>query len=106
VGNSPGFLKFQVMTGLGNSRNVTYAIASGNTRVITNNSFLRTFAFIHASHGVWAVTAALVSLALLTLGVTGLYLWFRNRPSRVIGGALFLFGATTAIGLIVAMRLG
>ncbi len=62
-------LKFSAITNLGNSYSVTYSIASGDTRVeSTTNSFLRALAFIHVSHGVWAVVAALVSLALLTLG--------------------------------------
>lgn len=107
VENSPGFLKFRVMTALGSSHNVTYSIATGDTQVKTTiNSFLKTLAFIHVSHGVWAVVAALVSLALLTLGITGLYLWFKNLSSRTIGSLLLLVGVAIAGGLIVSMRSG
>jgi hypothetical protein len=107
VENSPGFLKFRVMTTLGRSYDVTYSIATGDTPVkTTTNSFLKTLAFIHASNGVWAVVAAVVSLALLTLGITGLYLWFQNHSSRPMGSVLLLVGITNATGLIVSMRGG
>lgn len=65
-----------------------------------------TLAFIHVSHGIWALAAGLVSLALLTLGVTGLYLWFKNHSSRRVGAVLLLVGVTTALGLIVSMSNG
>jgi hypothetical protein len=107
VENSPGVLKFRIRTTLGRSFDVTYSIATGDTMVKTSaNSFLKTLAFIHASHGIWAFTAALVSLALLTLGSTGLYLWFSNHSSRWIGVVALLVGATTALGLILSMRSG
>jgi hypothetical protein len=107
VENSPGFLKFRVMTTLGRSYDVTYSIATGDTQVkTTTNSFLKTLAFIHASNGVWAGVAAVVSLALLTLGITGLYLWFQNHSSRRMGSVLLLVGVTIATGLIVSMRSG
>jgi hypothetical protein len=107
VETSPGFLKFRVMTSLGRSYDVTYSIATGETTVkTTTNSFLKTLAFIHASHGIWAFAAALVSLAMLTMGVTGLYLWFKDHSSRRVGGLLLVIGVTTALGLIISMRSG
>jgi hypothetical protein len=107
IENSPGLLKFRVMTTLGRSYDVTYSIATGETQVkTTTNSFLKTLAFIHASNGVWAAVAAIVSLALLTLGITGLYLWFQNHSSRRMGSVLLLVGITIAAGLIVSMRGG
>jgi hypothetical protein len=107
VENSPGILKFRITSSLGRSFNVNYTIATGDTTVkATANNFLNTLAFIHVSHGIWASTAALVSLALLTLGVTGLYLWFRNHSSRRIGVVALLVGVTTALGLILSMRSG
>jgi hypothetical protein len=107
VENSPGFLKFRVMTSLGRSYDVSYSITTGETAVkTTTNSFLNTLVFIHVSHGIWACAAALVSLAMLTLGVTGVYLWFKDRSSRRIGGVLLAIGVTTAFGLIISMRGG
>jgi hypothetical protein len=107
VENSPGVLKFRITTALGRSSDVTYSIATGDTTVKTSaNSFLKTLAFIHASHGIWAFTAALVSLALLTLGITGLYLWFRNHSLRRIGVVALVVGVTIALGLVLWMRSG
>jgi hypothetical protein len=107
VENSPGFLRFRVVTPLGRTYNVSYAIATGDTRIkTTTNRFLRTLAFMHVSHGIWAVAAALVSLALLTLGVTGLYLWFKNHSSRRTGGVLLFAGAAIALALILSLRNG
>lgn len=107
VENSPGFLKFRVMTSLGRSYDATYSIASGETTVKTaTNSFLNTLVFIHVSHGIWGLAAALVSVALLTLGVTGIYLWFKNQPSRWIGGVLLTAGVAIGLGLIISMRVG
>jgi hypothetical protein len=107
VENSPGFLNFSVMTPLGRSYSVTYSIGTGDTAVkTTTKSFLTTLAFIHVSRGIWAFATAFVSLALLTLGITGLYLWFKNHSSRWIGSVLLLVGVTTAMGLIISMRSG
>jgi hypothetical protein len=61
---------------------------------------------MHVSRGSWAYAAVLVSLALLTLGTTGIYLWFRNHSERWIGGALVVVEVAIALGLIVSMRGG
>jgi len=108
VENSPGLLKFQVMTPLGTSYDVTYSIATGVATVkTTTKNFLTTLAFIHAAHdGFWAVVTAGVSLALLTLAITGLYLWFQNHSSRRVGSVLLLVGVAIAAGLIISMRSG
>jgi hypothetical protein len=44
-------------------------------------------------------------VGLLTLGVTGLYLWFKNRQERRIGTVLLLIGAGIPVALILSMRL-
>jgi hypothetical protein len=61
---------------------------------------------MHRSRGIWAVVAALVSLGLLTLGGTGIYLWFQNHKERWIGGALVVVEVGIAVGLIIWMRGG
>jgi hypothetical protein len=107
VGNSPGYLKFRVTTSLGHSRDISYSIATGDTQVQASTiGLFTTLAWIHIARGVWAYVAILFSLGLLTLGVTGIYLWFKNHSERWIGGALLLAGAGIAVGLIVSMRLG
>lgn len=60
---------------------------------------------VHISHEIWAVVVAFVSLSLLTLGLTGLYLWFKNHSERWIGITLILAGSALTLGLIVSMRL-
>ena len=104
---SPGLLRFQVSTPLGRAFDVTYSIATGDTKVraMTVN-FLVTLAFVHTSHGVWAFIAGLTSVGLLILGATGLYLWFKNHSERWIGGAILAAGLAVTIGLIVSMRNG
>ena len=105
VENSPGQLRFRVTTSLGRSRDVTYSIATGDTTVQTSTiGLFTTLAWIHIARGVWAYVAILFSIGLLTLGVTGIYLWFKNHNERWIGSALLLGGAGVAVGLIVSMR--
>jgi len=105
VENSPGVLKFRVLTSLGGSHDVVYSIATGETTVKTTTiSFLTTLAWIHVSHGIWAFAAGLVSVGLLMLGATGIYLWFKNHSERWIGSLLVTAGIVIALGLIVSMR--
>jgi hypothetical protein len=103
----PGLLKFRVMTLLGGSHEVTYSIATGAATIVTNTPGLGTrLAFVHVAHGIWAVAAGMVSIALLIMGISGIYLWFKNHRERWVGAALLLAGAAFSIGLIVSMRLG
>ena len=102
-----GSLKFRVMTPLGGSHEVIYSIATGDATITTSTvSFATQLAFVHVAHGIWAVVAGLVSVALLTLGITGLYLWFKNHEERWIGAAALLTGLAIALGLIISMRGG
>ncbi len=107
IETSPGVLKFRATTSLGRKQEVIYSIATGDTRVKTTSiSFLTTLAWIHVSRGFWALIAALVSLALLTLGVTGIYLWFQNHSERWVGSALLVTQVGVTVALIISMRSG
>lgn len=107
ISNSPGVLKFRVITSLGRSFEVTYSSATGDATVKTTTvSFLTTLAWMHRSRGIWALVAALVSLGLLTLGSSGICLWFQNHKERWIGGVLVLVEVVIAAGLIISMRTG
>lgn len=53
----------------------------------------------------WAAFAGLASLALLLLGVTGVYLWFRLYKERLVGGLILSVGLLVGVGLLVATRL-
>jgi hypothetical protein len=104
---APGVLKFRVTTSLGKAFEVTYSIGTGDATVKTTiPSFLRTLAWIHVSRGIWAWGSVLVSLALITLGVSGISLWFQNRKERWIGAALIVGEVCIALGLILSMRSG
>jgi len=106
VENSPGTLKFRVTTDLGRSRDVTYSIATGETKIETSTvGIFTTLAWLHISQGTWAFITPVVSTGLLTLGLTGLYLWFKNRAERRIGIALLLLGAGIPLALMISMRL-
>jgi hypothetical protein len=106
VENSPGYLKFRVTTSLGRSREIAYSIATGDTKIQTSNvGLFTTLAWLHTSQGIWAFVAILFSAGLLTLGVTGIYMWFKNRNERWIGAALLVIGAGIPLGLIISMRL-
>jgi hypothetical protein len=107
IESSPAVLKFRVITSLGRVYDVTYSIATGETTVKTTTiSFLTTLAWVHISHGIWAFVAAFVSIGLLTLGATGIYLWLNNHKERWIGGALVVAGVGITVGLIISMRWG
>jgi hypothetical protein len=101
-----GSLKFRVVTPLGTTYDVDYSIATGDTTIKTATpSFLTMLAFLHISHGIWSYVTPAVSAGLLTLGLTGLYLWFKNRQERRVGVALLLIGVGIPMGLIISMRL-
>lgn len=107
IENSPGALKFRVTTPLGRAYEVNYSMATGETTVKTTTiSFLTTLVWMHHSNGMWAVAAAMVSLGLLTLGATGIYLWFHNHNERWIGCLLVAVEVGITLGLIISMRGG
>ena len=94
---------------------VRYSTAGGETLVVTRRSGIgRMLNALHTTGGlwheytpwnVWAGVLGLVSLALLTLGATGLYLWLRNPRERWVGIVLLAGGAGMALMLIVSMRM-
>jgi len=53
----------------------------------------------------WGAFVAFASLALLGLGLTGVYLWFRMHKERLVGGVLLSAGLVIGVGLLVATRL-
>jgi hypothetical protein len=107
VETPPGSLKFRVTTSLGRSHDVTYSIATGDAKILTSTvGPFTTLAWIHIAQGIWAYVVGFFSLGLLTLGATGLYLWFKNRKERWIGITLLLIGAGVPLALMISMRLG
>jgi hypothetical protein len=52
----------------------------------------------------WALAVAIVSGALLLLGVTGIYMWFTRRRERRIGLVLLTLNLAFAIAMLVILR--
>lgn len=85
-----------------------YTAATGLTRLrTTDTGILGALNRIHQMHGVWhnwaayniwAALLALVGCAILTLGATGVYLWWKtNRDHRFTGALLAAAVAVTGI---------
>jgi hypothetical protein len=53
---------------------------------------------------IWAFFVGVVSLALLILGATGIYLWFKIHQERVIGTVLLTLGLGWGLILLVLIR--
>jgi hypothetical protein len=105
VESSAGSLKFRVTTSLGRTQDVTYSVATGETEIETSTvGIFTTLAWLHISQGIWVFITPAVSAGLLTLGLTGLYLWFKNRSERQIGVALLIIGSGIPLALIISMR--
>lgn len=52
----------------------------------------------------WAAAVAVVSTALLLLGVSGLYMWFTRRSERALGIALLAVNVIVAVTLMTWLR--
>jgi hypothetical protein len=53
----------------------------------------------------WAAFVAIVSVGLLLLGASGIYMWFTRRPERRIGLALLATNLVFAVTLLTLMRI-
>ena len=56
------------------------------------------------SLNMWGWAVAVVSLALVLVGATGLWMWFLRRTERVLGAVLLAINLTFALVLIVLIR--
>jgi hypothetical protein len=56
------------------------------------------------SMNVWGAAVAVVSLVLLLVGATGVWMWFLRRTERAIGVALLAINLAFAVTLIVLIR--
>jgi hypothetical protein len=52
----------------------------------------------------WAAAVAIVSTALLLLGISGIYMWFTRRAERRLGVALLAINLLVAVTLIGVLR--
>jgi hypothetical protein len=98
----------------GTVHEVRYDRASGLTRIKTSvagtmgmlNRLHHWAGFWHepSSMKAWAVFVGVVSLGLLLLGLSGIYMWFTRRPERRIGIALLTVNFIFAVTVLTLLR--
>jgi hypothetical protein len=98
----------------GQVHEVNYDAGTGLATLKTNRwGFFGMMNRMHTASGLWhevwftnlfGVVVGLVSLGLLVLGATGLYLWFVRKKERKLGVALLVVSLAWGLGTIVAMR--
>jgi hypothetical protein len=98
----------------GTSYAVTYDRTTGQTHVRRDTrSFLAMLNRLHHQNGLrhedgrlnaWGWAVALLSVALLALGATGVYMWFTLHTERAIGSVLLGLNLIVSLGLLVALR--
>jgi hypothetical protein len=113
IRTSPGAIRFRLVRP-GTVNRVEYSAGTGEAKVrATDAGFPGMLNRLHQVQGmwheypllnVWSAVLGMVSLGLLVLGGTGLYLWFQNHAERWIGAVLLGVGGGLAAVLIVWMR--
>ncbi|MGH9341021.1 MAG: hypothetical protein ACRD1R_15835 [Acidobacteriota bacterium] len=113
IEETPESIRFNIVRP-GTRATITYDLASRQATIETRGfSFLETLVQLHVNHGfwheflpsnLWALLSLLVSAGLLLLGASGLYLWFRQRQERLIGGVLVAAGLIYALTALVLSR--
>jgi hypothetical protein len=93
----------------------SYVARTGETRLrIIDTGLLGAFNRIHQMRGmwhlwsaynVWAIVLAIVGLAIVTLGATGVYLWWRTNRDRRLSGAVLVFAVAVVGGVAAWMRI-
>jgi hypothetical protein len=100
----------------GTVHDVQYERASGAVRVKTSvagamgmlNRLHHAAGLWHepAALQAWGVAVAIVSLSLLIVGATGLYMWFARRQERLVGAVLLCVNLVFTIVMLALMRAG
>jgi hypothetical protein len=93
---------------------VTYDRTTGQTHVRRDTrSFMGMLNRLHHQNGLhhedgklnaWGWALALVSVAFLVLGGTGVYMWFKLHTERAIGSVLLGLNLIVSVGLLLALR--
>lgn len=99
----------------GTVHEVSYRRAAGEASVRTSvATFMGMLNRIHHVGGlwhgyalinVWGVLVALVSVGLVLLGASGIYLWFRVHRERLAGAVLLTLSLAFSLTLVVLIRL-
>jgi hypothetical protein len=93
---------------------VEYTAANGETKVRDNHAgFMGMMNRLHhvagVKHEYWLINAwgwlvGIVSLGLMVLGATGIYLWFKLYKERLVGGILLALGLVYSVSLLIMLR--
>ena len=113
VRKAEGGLSFRIVRP-GTVYEVAYSPETGNAKVRTNvANIMGMLNRIHHLAGLghdfglinaWGVCVGLVSAALILLGATGIYLWFKIHSERVIGVVLLVINLSICVTLLVLIR--
>jgi hypothetical protein len=100
----------------GTKYELTYDRTSGDVRIRINragvmgmlNRLHHAAGFWHEPFALraWGAAVAIVSVALLLVGATGVWMWFLRRTERVTGFVLLAVNAGIAVTLLLLMRAG
>ncbi|MCC6264611.1 MAG: PepSY-associated TM helix domain-containing protein [Bryobacterales bacterium] len=96
---------------------VAYSPATGEAKLETRRyNFYEMLVQLHTNHGFWHDTATSnawallslgVSIGLLLLGASGIYLWYKHPKERLIGNILLAIGfAVPAVALLITRLQG
>ena len=93
---------------------VEYSPMNGDAKIRTRRyNFYETLVQLHVNHGfwhdffpsnLWALLSLTVSIALILLGATGIYLWYRHPQERTIGVLLIAVGFLVPFSALVLSR--
>ena len=100
---------------LGTAYQVQYQPGAREAHIKTTKlAFIGMLQSMHFSHGfwhemelinVWSVVLLLTSIALLAIGASGIYLWFKTYDERRVGSVLLTSALVFGLGLLVLVRI-
>jgi hypothetical protein len=113
VKRNTGGWSFQIAS-TGTRHDVEYNSTSGKTRVRTSRTnFIGMLNRIHHASGlshtftpanVLGLLVALVSLGLIVLGATGIFMWFKLHRERLVGTVLLVCSLGYALTVLILIR--
>jgi len=99
---------------IGTRYEIERSAGAKEVKVVTQRQgFWGMLASMHTAHGfwhdywghkLWGALALISSLALLLLGASGLYLWFKTYEERGIGAAMLVVGTAWAVTSLILVR--
>src|SRR5262245_15023206 len=109
-----GVVRFRIVRP-GEQAEVQYVPAIGEAKIkVRRHGAFDTMVQLHTNHGLWheyapsnfwAAISLFMSVGLLLLGATGIYLWFAHNSERLIGAILLGFGLVYGLVTLLLTRL-